>query len=183
MTNEQARTYEIEDVEILGGGFRNFAGAERQYNQAGQRNFCAAISEEQARQLIDAGFNVRALDPRDPEDEPLHFLKIDINEIGSSRVPKQFWSHIYVRTNDEAGIEWEPKDYYKLDNADIIHADLIIGRYEWNVNGNTGVKAKLRDAYITIKPNRFEERFFEVPDSAMNTQTFAKIQAKLDIEE
>ena len=54
------------DAQIL---FKNFAGEERKFNPAGNRNFCLVIEDEvQAQQMFEEGWNVRILPPRTDDD-------------------------------------------------------------------------------------------------------------------
>ena len=149
--NKKIDNISVEDAQIL---FRNFAGKEDQYNRAGDRNFCVIIDDpEVAQQLSDDGWNVRVLRPRDPEDEPRHYMQV---KVSFKNIPPAIW---LVTKHGKTKLTEETVD--SLDYADLKSVDLIINPYRWEVNGKTGVKAYLKTGYFVINEDEFAAKYAE----------------------
>lgn len=151
MTNKRLDIISVENAQIL---FRNFSGKEGKYNREGDRNFCVIIDDlDVAQQLSDDGWNVRVLRPRDPEEEPRHYLQV---KVSYKNIPPTVWlvtSHNKTRLDEDT--------VGTLDFADLKNVDLIINPYQWNVNGNTGVTAYLKTGYFTIEEDQFAAKYAE----------------------
>ena len=147
---DDVKTFMIEDARII---FRNFAGKEGQYNRDCDRNFAVILPDDIAIQMLEDGWNVRYLDPREEDqgDEPTPYIQVAVNF--KNRPPRIVLITTNARTNlDENSVE-------ALDWADIKTADLIARGYDWTVNGKSGTKAYLQSFFVTIEEDALEQKY------------------------
>lgn len=141
--------------------FRNFAGAPGMYNAEGNRNFCVIFEKDIADQLARDGWNLRTLNPRDPDDEPAGCLQVNVKY---GKVPPRI---VLITSAGKTVLSEEQVSM--LDWAEIKCADLVIRPYNWELpSGRQGVKAYLKTAYITIAEDEFAGKYRDVPDSALS---------------
>lgn len=134
----------------------NFSGEAGKFNPAGNRNFCVIIEDEElAQQLKEDGWNVRYLPQRD-DDPPKAYIQVAV-KFGD--YPPQIVliskKGKTILTEDKVNI---------LDWADKKSADMIIRPHVWSVSGKSGVKGYLKNLYVTLQENEFEEKYADIPD-------------------
>lgn len=148
----------IENARIA---FRNFSGKEGKYNPAGRRNFCVFLDPDVASDLLQDGWNVRWLEPRDPDDSKQAYLQVAVSYVN---IPPK----IIVITSQNKTI-LDESSVNILDWAEISNVDLIIRPYNWDVNGKNGVKAYIKSMYVTLSEDEFEKKYRDVPDAAVSS--------------
>ncbi len=128
--------------------FRNFRGMAQKYNHEGDRNFKVIIpDDETANALIEAGWNVSIKPPREEGEEPLRTLKVNVkfNDRGPT---------IYLRTNGVTNL-LDEESVGRLDNIDIVSADMDIRPYHWERDGESGTSAWLQSMRVVQRLDRF----------------------------
>lgn len=138
----------IRDARIF---FKNFAGEEQKFNPKGKRNFCVEIPEDMADQLRADGWNVKTTKPRDPDDEPRFYLKVNVSY---AVAPPE----IYLIANGRK-IALNEDTVRSIDHADIVNVNLTISPYVWEVNGDTGISAYLKRMYVEIEDDPFADEY------------------------
>lgn len=145
---EDKKTFMVEDATII---FRNFSGKEGQYNREGDRSFAVILSDEAAIQMLEDGWNVRYLEPREEGDDPTPYIQVAVNY--KNRPPR------VVLLTSASRTQVDEETVGTLDWADIKTADLIARGYEWDVNGKTGIKAYLQSLFVTIEEDELERKY------------------------
>lgn len=138
----------IEGARII---FRNFEGREERYNAKGRRNFCVLLDSSIAEELIEDGWNVKYLKPREEDDEPLAYLQV---KVIFGKVPPK----IVVITSGKKQL-FEEDDISKLDWMTFENVDIKIRPYEYDINGKTGVSAYLKTMYATLLEDELDAKY------------------------
>lgn len=146
--NKRIDNIVVENARLI---FKNFAGEESKFNRAGNRNFCVILDGDSAEDLRQMGWNVKALRPREDEDEPTYYLQVTV---AFGNFPPKV---IMISGKTKTALDEESID--TLDYAEIANVDLIIRPYHWEVNGKEGIKAYLKTMYVTIEQDVFAGKY------------------------
>jgi hypothetical protein len=143
----------LEDVQIM---FRNLAGLEGTYNRAGDRNFAVRLPAEIADKMEADGWNVKRKPPREEGDEPLAYISVSVSY--KNQPPA-------IRLISSKGRTALPEDLVHIvDWVEIHHVDLTLNPYQWSVNGNTGVKAYLKNMFVILIEDPLEDKYSDLPE-------------------
>lgn len=133
---------------------KNFAGVEKQYNSAGNRNFCVLLDEDLAEALAEDGWNVKHFPPSPDSGVAQAYLQVRvyygvskpivgvvlIDDEGQPLMNEK--GKMMVRYLEEGQLD-------TLDSLRFGHVDLTIRPYSWSIGNKTGVKAYLKNMFIT----------------------------------
>ena len=100
-------------------------------------------------------WNIRQLPPRDEGDTPMYYMQVAVS---FDNMPPNIFlitKHNKTRLNSDT--------IGSLDWAEIENIDLIIRPYNWEVNGKSGVKAYVKNMYVTIVEDDFADKYSDIP--------------------
>lgn len=151
------RIVQIDDARII---WKNFEGRGDKFNREGDRNFTLVIPTEEIKDALindvnsdGAGWNVKVMTPRDPDETPLMHLKVKVKFNG--RGPK-----VRLVTNGRS-VLLDEGSIGCLDYADIRRVDLDIRPYDDIISGKPFRAAYLHAMRVVQEVDRFDERFAE----------------------
>lgn len=144
----ERKILEIENAEVI---FRNFSGEESDYNAAGNRNFAVKLTPEFASDLSAAGWNVKTWDPGNGEPVVI-YLPVSIRF-------EPYPPKVYMIASGKH-IPLDESTIGLLDDAEFENVDISISPYNWQLkNGNSGIKAYVKELYVTIRESRFAQKY------------------------
>lgn len=148
--------------------FKNFAGRPSQFNEEGNRNFCVLLSDEEAEGLSRDGWNVKAMRPDDNGDTQ-KYMQVKVAYRGRDGNPMRTPPRVTLITS-RGRTELDEGSCELIDQSDISRVDLIVRPYEWVVSGKTGVKAYLKEIYVTLEESVFARQYDEIAEAGAPEQ-------------
>lgn len=143
--------------------FKNFKGAEKEYNQEGDRNFSVMLGEEQALQLQQDGWNVKPLKRREEDEEQLYHLKV---KVSFKNTPPSIWLISNVDPNTGIG---RSKTFLgesqigMFDRLPALKIDLAVSPYDWRLRtGQEGRTAYLDKLFFTMYEDELDRLYADV---------------------
>lgn len=147
--NNRIPNLEIEGARIV---YRNFSGKPSKFNNEGDRNFCVIIDDPvQFENLQADGWNVKCNNP-DDEEKSMMYMKVKVNL--ESYAPPRIKMII-----GEKSVSIDENNIELLDGADIAYCDMVISPYQWEMNGNSGISAYLKELYVICNTSKIGEKY------------------------
>ena len=135
--------------------WKNFSGERDKFNP-GKRGFSVVIDDTvMADELRQEGWNVkdRPLQEGADDSEQEWTLPVKLNMNRYTQVWLIVGNHKTLLDEDTVS---------QLDVVDIVNCDLSIRPYEWEMNGRTGITAYVDSMYVTIRENKFAEKYADL---------------------
>lgn len=150
MAPNDSPSFLVEGANII---FRNFAGAAREFNSEGDRNFSVILPKDLALKLKGEGWRVKQLKPRDDDEEGDYHLKVKVN-YKTGRPPRV----VLMTSNNRTDLGAD--EVSMIDVADIKNVDLIINGY-WNDMSGGGYTGYLKTMFVTVNEDDLEMKYQE----------------------
>ena len=146
--SERIPNVSLEGAEILPGKFKNFSGRPGQYNPAGKITFCIRLDRKTADDMVEDGWNVKQLDPRDEDGEPTPYITARIRF-------DNFPPVIYMLTGrHNKKTRLDEDTIGSLDSMRIEWADITLTPYSWEMKTkdgiSNGITAYVKTAYFKV---------------------------------
>lgn len=142
----------IENARLI---FRNFEGRKGPFNEKGARSVTVLLTDEQAKQAEQDGWNVKYLRPQNEGDPPRPSLAVKVK---FGRLPPRI---VLITGQGKTAITEDTAallDWVEIDNADI-----TIRAYTGDINGEPFQAAYLKTLYLTAVEDEFERKYYDVP--------------------
>ena len=142
----------IEGATII---WKNFSGERDRFNP-GKRGFSVVIDDAvMADELRQEGWNIKERPLQEGADpsEQEWTLPVKLNMNRYTQVWLIVGNHKTLLNEDTVA---------QLDVVDIVNCDISIRPYEWEMSGRTGITAYVDSMYVTIRENKFAEKYADL---------------------
>ena len=135
--------------------WKNFSGERDKFNP-GKRGFSVVIDDAaMAEELRNEGWNVKnrplqaGADPS--EQEWTLPVKLNMNR----------YTQVWLIVGNHKTL-LDENTVAQLDVVDFVNCDISIRPYEWEMGGRTGITAYVDSMYVTIRENKFAEKYADL---------------------
>lgn len=160
---DNLRPVTFDNARIL---WRNFSGEEKQYNDAGNRNFHLVLDEPTYEAMKADGWNVKRKEPREEGGDPLFHVEVTVSFRG--KFPPKL---VLVTSAGQTRLAVRPDGTIDADEVNILDmveiekVDLIINPRYWEGAAGSGVKAYLKTIFVTQREDELERRYAELENA------------------
>lgn len=142
----------IEEATII---WKNFSGERDRFNP-GKRGFSVVIDDAvMADELRQEGWNIKERplqEGADPSEQEWTLpVKLNMNR----------YTQVWLIVGNHKTL-LDENTVAQLDVVDIINCDISIRPYEWEMSGRTGITAYVDSMYVTIRENKFAEKYADL---------------------
>ena len=142
----------IEGATII---WKNFSGERDRFNP-GKRGFSVVIDDAvMADELRQEGWNIKERplqEGADPSEQEWTLpVKLNMNR----------YTQVWLIVGNHKTL-LDENTVAQLDVVDIIDCDISIRPYEWEMSGRTGITAYVDCTYVTIRENKFAEKYADL---------------------
>lgn len=142
----------IEGANII---WKNFSGERDRFNP-GKRGFSVVIDDTvMADELRQEGWNIKERplqEGADPSEQEWTLpVKLNMNR----------YTQVWLIVGNHKTL-LDENTVAQLDVVDIIDCDISIRPYEWEMSGRTGITAYVDSMYVTIRENKFAEKYADL---------------------
>ena len=142
----------IEGATII---WKNFSGERDRFNP-GKRGFSVVIDDAvMADELRQEGWNIKERplqEGADPSEQEWTLpVKLNMNR----------YTQVWLIVGNHKTL-LDENTVAQLDVVDIVNCDISIRPYEWEMSGRTGITAYVDSMYVTIRENKFAEKYADL---------------------
>ena len=135
--------------------WKNFSGERDKFNP-GKRGFSVVIDDAaMAKELRNEGWNVKdrpLQEGADPSEQEWTLpVKLNMNR----------YTQVWLIVGNHKTL-LDENTVAQLDVVDFVNCDISIRPYEWEMGGRTGITAYVDSMYVTIRENKFAEKYADL---------------------
>jgi len=143
------QTILIEGTNLI---FRNLSGKPSDFNKNGSRVTGVIIPPEMVEGLVNDGWSVKQLSPRDPQDQPLYYMNVKCRF-------DNFPPKVYLVTQKKK-VQLDEETIDQIDYSEISSVDIEISPYDYEINPhNRGRAAYIKLMYVNVVEDAFYEKY------------------------